>query len=80
MSMNGQSSGRSRLEEAQKKQQETIDQGKARFLFKILNIFVALAQRLHRQEVAMRERAARERARYQQSSSTSSRDSNCTIS
>ena len=27
--MNGQSSGRSRLEEAQKKQQETIDQGKA---------------------------------------------------
>merc|ERR1711892_1609703 len=55
VSMNGQTNGRTRLEEAQMKQQETIDQ--------------ALAQRLHRQEVATRERAARELQRYQQQSS-----------
>jgi len=63
MSLTETPGSRSGLDEARMKQQETMDQ--------------ALAHRLHRQELQMRERAARERQRHQQSQRE---QSNCAIS
>jgi len=63
LSLNGKPGAKSGFEEAKIKQQETMD--------------MALAQRLHRQELQLRERAARERERNQQQRESSS---NCVIS